>query len=178
MWDLALKDTREAVLAFYSAWDNFVAHTVDIVLDEFGVTASMPSSTKRAEPRHGAFVALFLAKTKQTLPTVPSSGTARMRNSVIHDDKIPTEDEALKVGEDVQRCILACQGALPGLHEEYARGAKSVARIQRLLAAAKLSAADMTGVSTTIRMSEIPADLRARVDGIRKGLSPSPARNG
>lgn len=167
--DLALMDTREAVLAFYSAWDNFAAHTVDILLTEFGVGVELPRDAKRAEPRRGAFISLLLVKTKAA-PRLPTNKTSETRNLVIHDDKIPSEEDAFAVGEDVQACILACQATLPGLHEEYAHGAKSVPRRNRLLEAARLSPGDLVGVAQTFHMSQIDRNLRARVASARREL--------
>lgn len=169
VWDLVLRDTREAVTAFYSAWDNFVAHTADMLLSEFGAAVELPRDAKRAEPRRGAFIALLLAKT-HGVPRLPTNKTAETRNLVIHDDKMPSEEDTFTVGEDIQECILRCQSSLPGLHEEYGHGAKSLPRRMRLFEAAQLKPEDLVGVAQTIRMSRIHEKLRARVAGIRKEL--------
>jgi hypothetical protein len=146
-----------------------VAHTVDILLDEFEAShEKMPDPLKRAEPRLGAFVALCLAKIKK-VPDLPDTTIAAgVRNKVIHDEKVPTEDEAFKIGEEVRRCILSCQSSLGTLHEDYAHGVKSMPRRTRILKAAKVSESDLAGVSHRIDFSRIGEDIRKRVASIRK----------
>src|SRR5574341_1238602 len=51
--DLARLDTRSAVLNFYSAWENFVSDTVDLLLKKAGASSTIPSILSRSEPRLG-----------------------------------------------------------------------------------------------------------------------------
>lgn len=145
---LAQGDTRASVLNFYSCWDNFVSYVIRILVDEAGQSgSSIPKDFALAERRVGVFAGLYFGRTARW-PTTAGPDAAATRNKVIHDDKIPSEAEALKVADAIQKAITACKVDLgEDLFQSHATGEKAHARFARDLLAAGIEDADAANVT-------------------------------
>ena len=106
--ELAAGDTRGAALSFYSAWDNFVKHMVELYVtdDTYAIPpiGPCPKGLARSEPRLGVYAGIYVSIFKGW-PQIVSEDSTKTRNKVIHDDHVPSRQEVLKLAEDVQRCI-------------------------------------------------------------------------
>jgi hypothetical protein len=161
--DLAGKDTRGAVANSYSAWENFVGHTVQLLLQECGVTTKFPEIL--AERLLGAYTALFAAKT-EIFPNKINVAITKIRNDVIHSDLIPSEEQALKVVREVQSLILASRKALHPLHENYSFGLQAAHRAQE-----DIRASGMNGVTTVWIRSQIDDIVDDKILAIRREMT-------
>lgn len=145
---LAQGDTRASVLNFYSCWDNFVSYVIRVLVDEAGHSASsIPKDYSLAERRVGVFAGLYFGRTSRW-PATAGADAASVRNKVIHDDKIPSESEAFKVAEAVQKAVTACKVDLgEDLFQSHATGEKAHARFARDLLAAGIEDAEAANVT-------------------------------
>jgi hypothetical protein len=162
--DLARMDTRSAVMSFYSAWENFVAYTATLLLQDRGV-AEAPSALHRAEPQLGMFAGLVAFKAGQ-YPKLPQSEITEIRNKVAHGSYVPDEAKTLKVGQAAQQCIRATRDLLKPLHEEDDAGPKAAARAQRALKEAGVVPA--AGFTTVGHAHQFDADIAEKVRLMRE----------
>jgi len=128
--NLAQRDMRSAVTNFYSAWENFVGHTVNLLLKEFGAPRECLSSIQRAEPLLGAYMALSAAKSKKSPQKIRDDST-KIRNKILHSDLIPSDKEAITVGKEVQALIQAARKELHPLHYDYSFGPEADDRMEK-----------------------------------------------
>jgi hypothetical protein len=159
--NLAQRDMRSAVANFYSAWENFVGHTVNLLLKESGAPEECLSSVQRAEPLLGAYMALFAAKTKKS-PKKIKDDTTRIRNKILHSDLIPSDREALKVGIEVQALIRDVRNELHPLHYNYSFGPEAEDRMEK-----EIQKSGLNGVSPMWFNSWIDYDLEKKVSEIQ-----------
>lgn len=168
---LADSDMRGAVLSFYSCWDNFASYVIRILIDAAKESApAVPKDYSLVERRVGMFAGLFFGRTSRW-PILPGSDAASIRNKVIHDDKLPTEREALRVGEAVQSAITDCIARLgQDLFDSYAAGEKAEARFSRDLTAAGIDDAEAANVMAMYEAgSLVYVDVAEFVRRIRMG---------
>lgn len=165
-------DYRAAVLNFYSCWDNFVSYVIRILVDDIGNSqVSVPKDYALAERRTGLFAGLCFARTGQW-PPLPGSDAAAVRNKVIHDDKIPSETESLKVATAVQEAVTGCKAALTDdLFVSHSSGERAHARFERdLLAAGFRDAIAANAVPVFESGSLVHVDVADSVRRMRLGL--------
>lgn len=115
--DAASYDYRMAVVNFYSSWECFVAFAIKILIKKVGIEFKSLSDLMRSEPQVGLYSGLYMSKTNK-IPTCLSNKTRKIRNKVIHSDLIPTEEEVLALGKEVQTAIQNAKEALPVLSED------------------------------------------------------------
>jgi hypothetical protein len=104
---------REAISSFASSLERFYEFYIRAALAENaipeGVTeASWRIIRKQSERQLGAFIFLYTLLNSRS-PTILSEARTGFRNSVIHEGKIPTRDEAIEFGQavlDVVRPLL------------------------------------------------------------------------
>ncbi len=163
--DFAREDTRSAVANFYSAWENFVSHTVKLLLKEFGVSDGIPGEVKRSEPLNGAYCALFATKVKK-FPKMISSDNAGIRNAVIHSDLIPSNEQAVNLAKEVQLLIQDARKELYPLHNNYNLGLQAANR-----AAEDIKATGMNGVLPVWIRSQVDDNIEATIIAMQSELA-------
>lgn len=163
VFELARLDTRSSVLNFFSAWENFVSHTVTLLLQKADISET-PSHLKLSERRLGMYVGLYAAKTQQ-LPSLPEEDTTRMiRNKIIHDYKIPKEEEVLRVAYDIRGCMMKAIEALHPMHQDYVNGPDVALRQQKAVEKAEITT---NNIQFVFMRSQIEEDIKQTVLHIR-----------
>jgi hypothetical protein len=156
------------VLDFYSAWENFVSFTVSALLLDVGVTAPLRGALRRTEPLLGMYMGLCAAKTGR-LPDVVHSKVTELRNSVVHDDALPSDSQALESGRSVQWCILSCISWLEPLHVATAA---VVEHFKEYLADLERLGVDQSEVLQLGAFHEVEWDIEHAVADLRRRPPP------
>jgi hypothetical protein len=133
-----------------------------MLLSEAGVPDKIPRSVRRAEPLLGMFVGLVAAKTGK-FPDLVDSEIAKIRNEVIHGDRIPSEADALEVGEAVQKAITATRQRVSEFAAKEVKA--SVARLLKKVQDAEPGS--QVGLTTIGVSPDFDGDLKARIEAIR-----------
>jgi len=162
--DLARLDTRSAGLNFFSAWENFVAQTIDLLLQKIEVSSKIPSDLSQSERRLGMYVGLYAAKTLD-FPKLPKGETRNIRNKIVHDNMIPSENEVIAAAGDIRSCIMQATQKLDPLHQDYSMGQNAIKRQQEAIARAQITSHPIQFV---FLQSQIPHDLVDKIRLIRE----------
>ena len=114
IYDLREHDYRNAVINFFGAYETFTATTVRLLSGALGMSTSIPD---RTGTMLAVFSALFEVQAKARAPKRVSGRANGIRNAVAHGELVPSEQEALLVGEEVRRFIRETIDGLKPLHE-------------------------------------------------------------
>jgi hypothetical protein len=116
----------------------------------------------------GLFAGLFFARAGEWPRFVPED-VVSMRNKVIHDDRLPTEEEAFCVAEAVQTTITVNKTTLGlSLFESHVMGPKAQEKLDRALRAAGIE--DEGNVLAFFEPGSLThADVREIVRHLRSG---------
>jgi len=102
---------REAVSSFAASLERFYEFAIRFVLHELKVdTESVGQSwkkiSKQSERQLGAFIFVWLTHYKVVPKTLNENKGVRFRNDVIHNGKIPTQQECIEFGNSVIATIV------------------------------------------------------------------------
>jgi hypothetical protein len=101
---------REAVATFSTSLERFQEYFVRVIMAKYRIPDSQydlswKQITKQSERQLGAFIFVYLFHRKQS-PQILSQDSVTFRNSVVHQGKIPTREEALSFGAEVYSIII------------------------------------------------------------------------
>lgn len=163
--DLARLDTRSAGINFFTAWENFLAHTVNLLLKKVGVADDLPHSLTLSERRLGLYVGAYAAAAGE-FPKLPKDDTTRMlRNKIVHDNMIPSEDDIIAAAEDIRSCIVHAMQKLTPLHQNYNEGPSIIKRQQDAITKAQIISHP---IQFEFLQSQIPHDIADKIRLIRE----------
>jgi hypothetical protein len=96
---------REAVASFTASMERLFEHFIRVIWELKGISSDQIDSAwkkvkKQSERQLGMFIALYLSETHE-LPKLLSDQSTNFRNEVVHQGKIPTEQEAILFGQAV-----------------------------------------------------------------------------
>jgi hypothetical protein len=114
VYDLRERDTRNAVLNFFGAYETFTATAVRLLSKALGVTTAMPH---RTGPMLAVFSALFEVQAKMKAPQAIKGKPTGIRNEVAHGELVPSENQAVLVGDEVRRFVHETIKALTPLYQ-------------------------------------------------------------
>ena len=67
------------------------------------------------------YIGLYVSVTNR-FPKLLEQDTTEKRNNAIHGSEIPSEDQALRILEDIRSCIKEAINSLHPLHQDYSTG--------------------------------------------------------
>lgn len=102
---------REAVATFSTSLERFQEFFVRVITTKYRISdtpfdLSWKLVAKQSERQLGAFIYAYLFHRKQS-PQILSQDSVAFRNSVVHQGKIPTREEALAFGAEVYSIIIS-----------------------------------------------------------------------
>jgi len=157
--ELAGEDTRSAVMSLYSAWDNFLLFWVKEMYASPDPETGPPKPLLRAEPVVGLYSGLFIAQVG-SWPKVVTDRSRSLRNAVAHDRAIPSAEDVLRLGTDVQECIRA--GINP-VRERYESWIGGDLAHSRMVAAIETAPPEVDKSLTALGMDRSLAEIDLRV---------------
>lgn len=174
---------REAVTSFSASLERFYEFCIKMLLLRSGASAEEVEHAwnplaKQSERQLGAYVAIWVSHFKRP-PSLLSNKNVEFRNNVVHRGCIPTEDEAIRYGEEV---ALRVQSSLKIMCESFGRSAVGDAFIKEFLARARAKyeqappkhSVGTLGLATTIKWeglvaTDAPVSLMSRLEELAKG---------
>ena len=146
---------REAVSSFASSLERFYEFYIRAALAQNAITEAVSDSSwrlvkKQSERQLGAFIFLYTLLNLRS-PTVLSETKTAFRNSVIHEGKIPTRDEAVEFGQAVLDIV---RPLLLEAKQNFPKGVEAVvlAHIRKASEDLPLNRAGMT-IPTIIKLN-------------------------
>lgn len=118
---------RDAVVSLSSSLERFFQLVIEVIVEHQGTSSSEMLSTwsvmaRQSERQLGAYLIVYLLSFGERAPALNANQT-KFRNDVVHQGKIPTEDEAVSFCQSVVEIIRPTISRLQSTAEHALRNA-------------------------------------------------------